>query len=353
MTKITCEVVIDSSVKRISELFDYNYTGKSEHIIPEIQLPSEFNIGLIVGPSGSGKTQLLNTLGTPNIPEWNQEKAIVSHFDSVEEAFEKFLAVGLNSVPTWVKPFHVLSNGEKFRANLARQLGSSIIIDEFTSVIDRNVAKSCSYALNRYITKNELNNIVFASCHYDIIDWLQPDWVFDTSLGEYLPRGSLQSPEIMVELYPATTAAWSIFSKHHYLTERINNSARCWIAVWNDTLVGFTSILAFPHKYIKNGWREHRTVVLPDFQGLGIGVRLSDTIGEIILKNDGRFFSKTSHPRMGEYREYSNKWKPTSKNKMKRTDYYGAAGKNKQNKQAKNILDHAERVCYSHEYIGV
>ena len=51
-------------------------------------------------------------------------------------------------------------------------------MDEFTSVVNRDVAKSMSHALQRYIRQKDLK-IVIASCHFDIIEWLQPDYVFN------------------------------------------------------------------------------------------------------------------------------------------------------------------------------
>jgi hypothetical protein len=115
------------------------------------------------------------------------------------------------------------------------------VIDEFTSVVDRSVAKSCSSAIHRYIKKHNLKSVVFASCHYDIIDWLRPDWVFDTLTGEYLPRGSLRQPSIELELLPCGPEAWATFSHHHYLSENINKKCKaldlplgikcCWICL--------------------------------------------------------------------------------------------------------------------------
>ena len=51
-------------------------------------------------------------------------------------------------------------------------------MDEFTSVVNRDVAKSMSHALQRYIRQKDLK-IVIASCHFDIIEWLNPDYVFN------------------------------------------------------------------------------------------------------------------------------------------------------------------------------
>lgn len=72
-----------------------------------------------------------------------------------------------------------MSNGQRFRANLARKLKDNAVIDEFTSVVNRECAISCSYSIQKYIRNKKLKNIVFASCHYDIIDWLKPDWIYN------------------------------------------------------------------------------------------------------------------------------------------------------------------------------
>lgn len=142
-----------------------------------------FGIGLIVGASGSGKSQLLAHFGEVIAPEWEPRRTIASHFDSAEQAAERFYAVGLNTVPVWRLPYAVLSNGQKFRADLARQAEDLAVVDEFTSVVDRNVAVSASKALRSYVDRRDLRGIVLASCHRDVIPWLRPDWVIDTDAG--------------------------------------------------------------------------------------------------------------------------------------------------------------------------
>lgn len=133
----------------------------------------------------SGKSTLLKNFGQEELPEWDGTKSIVSHFESPDDAINKLGVVGLSSIPSWYKPYQVLSNGEKFRADLARKLKSDTVIDEFTSVIDRNVAKAASVSLSRYVKNNDINNIVLATCHRDILEWLEPDWVIDTDTGEF------------------------------------------------------------------------------------------------------------------------------------------------------------------------
>jgi ABC-type ATPase with predicted acetyltransferase domain len=144
----------DEITKEISKAFDYDFDGTTKFEVPFLpELPKEFGIGLIVGASGSGKSSLLEQFGKEEDLIWSKEKAICSHFDDATEAREKLSGVGFNSIPSWLRPYHVLSTGEKFRADLARRIKTNSVIDEFTSVVDRNVAKSCAYAIRRYVDK--------------------------------------------------------------------------------------------------------------------------------------------------------------------------------------------------------
>jgi ABC-type lipoprotein export system ATPase subunit/GNAT superfamily N-acetyltransferase len=341
-------VELDDITIECAKSFDFEFDGNSTFDVPILKAPPEFQIGLIVGPSGSGKSTLLAQFGDERQIDWVANKSICSHFNSAEEAMTRLGAVGLNSVPVWVKPYHVLSTGERFRADLARRLVDGAVIDEFTSVVDRNVAKSCSYATSRYVRKEGLKNIVFATCHYDIVEWLQPDWVFDTTVGVLSTRGVERRPTIELELVPSTVGAWALFSKHHYLTANINRSARCWVAKWENTAIGFAAVIPMPSGTLQNAWRGHRTVVLPEFQGLGLGVRISDAMGMMVRAEGGRYFSKSSSPRLGEYRNNSPLWKPTSKNQKVRGDSKSQKKWTNQNYR----LSHAERLCYSHEFVG-
>jgi GNAT superfamily N-acetyltransferase len=242
-------------------------------------------------------------------------------------------------------PYDKLSNGEQFRCDLARQLKDNALIDEYTSVVNRDVAHSTSNAFRRYVNKNNLKGIVIASCHYDILEWLRPDWVFDTFTGNFYSGRYLQRPSIQIDIYRTTHHFWDTFKKHHYLSMSLNKASHCYAGIWNNNLVAFGSVLRYPSGTVQNGWRAHRTVVLPDFQGLGIGNKFSDAIGQQYLDDGGRYFSRTAHPSMGNYRERSPLWKATSKNRKLRTDI-----------KHKNVWkDHYAdntRICWSHEYIG-
>jgi GNAT superfamily N-acetyltransferase len=253
-------------------------------------------------------------------------------------------------VPTWAKPRRVLSNGEGFRADLARRLKDGAVIDEFTSVVNRDVAKSCSRALQKYVKRKNIKNIVIATCHSDILDWLEPDWVYNTDTKE-ISRRSLRQPTIEIKIHKCSHDFWKMFAQHHYLTSELPKAVRCFLATWEGPIVGFSASICAPGKIppLFEGdnrvkFRECRTVVLPDFQGLGIGTRLSDKIADIHIEDGYRYFSKTSHPRMGEYRENSELWRPTTTN---------LKGRSSRDNERDNMKWKLRTVkSYSHEYIG-
>ena len=141
---------------------------------------------------------------------------------------------------------------------------------------------------------------------------------------------------------------WKMFKKHHYLGDKLNKSARCWVGYLWDNPVTFNSVLAMPSGSLKNAWREHRLVVLSDYQGMGIGNRMSECVGKILRLENKRFFSKTANIKLGEYRNQQDMWRPTSKNGKARLDNLGR--ENNYNNMIKESL--SRRVCYSHEYVG-
>ncbi len=177
----------DKFILASEKAFDCTFDGTSTFYPWELpaSIPTHFRLGVIVGSSGSGKSTLLNKFGKEDIPVWDNTKSILSHFESPDEAINKMGAVGLNTIPSWYKSYDILSNGEKFRADLARKLKSGSIIDEFTSVVDRNVAKAASVSLSRYLKSYDITNLVVATCHRDILEWLEPDWIIDTDSGEF------------------------------------------------------------------------------------------------------------------------------------------------------------------------
>lgn len=284
--------------------------------------------------------------------KFDNSKTVVSNFDNMspEAACELLSAMGLASVPSWIKPFGVLSNGEKYRAELAWIIGHAsegdiVRMDEYTSVVDRNVAKSMSYALQRYV-RAEGKKVILASCHYDIIEWLQPDWIYDLDKGGVLERGDCLRqgrPPISLRMYRTEPDTWRIFAKHHYITAEMNEGATCFCFEWNGKAVAFCSVLANPGKGLEGAWRISRLVVLPDFQGVGIGRHVAEFISGIYKANGGRMYIKTVNPRLGKYFEKSDLWRPTGYNGRTRGISEG---------DAKKYANRLTRASYCYEYVG-
>ncbi len=175
-------------VARIIGDFDIKLEHCDEHFKGEIIYPANWQIGLIVGNSGTGKSTIAKQLYADYV---NKEyvysaKSVIDDMPknkTVDEIEKMFYAVGFGSVPSWLKPYSVLSNGEKMRVNLARALLNDdfVVFDEFTSVVDRIVAQTACIAVNKAIHKTN-KKFIAVTCHNDVAEYLQPDWVFDTNL---------------------------------------------------------------------------------------------------------------------------------------------------------------------------
>ena len=346
----------DEKTDAIKGKFDYLFNGQVQTTIIVPDFPEDFQIGLIVGSSGSGKSTILSQVfGEMEEVKWDNNKAIISNFETAEDGVNRLSAVGLSSIPSWCKPYNVLSTGEKFRADMARRIKDNAVVDEFTSVVNREAAKSCSFSVQKYIRKNNIRRVVFATCHEDVEEYLLPDWVYNTDTQELYIGRYLQRPPIELVFERCSTKEWGMFEKHHYLNGSINPSSKCVIVKVNDTPVAFSASLAFPFKGCTNAFRESRLVVLPDYQGIGIGNTVSETIAQMYVDRGFRYFSKTTNPRCGIHRDKSPLWRPTSHNHKKRKDYIKdghARVKSKYAMSEEMQMIHANRICYSHEYVG-
>ena len=321
---VSCPVNRTFKVEQVAGMFDVPLEEKvREEFSVELPGPREnWEIGCIVGPSGSGKSTIARAAFSKNLftaGEWPADKSVLDGFGdlSIKQITQVLTAVGFSSPPSWVKPYGVLSNGERFRCDLARALlcGPELVVyDEFTSVVDRTVAKIGSAAVAKAIRKKRVKRrFVAVTCHYDVVEWLQPDWVLDMA-SRRLARGRLQRPQIQIEVAPIHRSAWVLFRRHHYLSGSLNVSAHCFAAFWGDVPVGFSAWMALGggnpgSKGRSLMQREHRTVVLPDYQGLGIGTRLSDFCASIFTGAGYRAYSTTGHPAMIQYRWRSPNWR--------------------------------------------
>lgn len=278
--------------------FDLNIEEVKENFVGEIPIENlDWNIGIIYGASGTGKTTIAKQLFDKDYIidyEWDNNKSILDNMPknvSINEITKTFNSVGFATVWSWLKPYNVLSQGEQMRVNLARALLEDkdiTVFDEFTSVVNREVAKHSSYAISKAIRRSG-KKFIAVSCHYDIIEWLESDWVFNTDKMEFKnTRGLVRRPDIKLDIYECERKLWQVFKKYHYLSSNLNSSSKCYVGTINDIPVVFCAIVHFPHPKVKNIKRIHRIVVLPDYQGLGIAIKLCNFLGDLYKKNSYR-----------------------------------------------------------------
>ena len=187
-------------VKAILSDFDMTFDHTKEDFQGDIDIDgADWCIGAIIGGSGTGKSTIAKELfGSHYVNGYEYTgKSVIDDMPSsasVSDIEQTFSAVGFSSPPSWLKPYSVLSTGEKMRVDLARailQESDMVVFDEFTSVVDRTIAKTASYAIQKAIRKNGCGKkFVAVSCHKDIQEWLMPDWVYDTDKRSFFGLGA-------------------------------------------------------------------------------------------------------------------------------------------------------------------
>ena len=173
-----------------------------------------------------------------------------------------------------------------------------------------------------------------------------PDWTCspqknEGSLerGQWLRQGK---PQIELQVSRVEADTWNFFKKHHYLTEKCSKGFGYLLFEWNGKPIGICVYKPQPTGAVPNGYGLSRTVVLPDFQGMGIGSKISEFTASILINEGKRVFTKTVNPALGEYREASAVFRPTSKNRKIRKDA----------NTDKMVKTRLSRASYCHEYIG-
>jgi GNAT superfamily N-acetyltransferase len=266
----------------------------------------DWNIGLIVGPSGAGKS----TIARKAFPEayctgfndWPEDGAVVEAFPaemSIKDITLLLASVGFSSPPAWLRPFRTLSNGEQFRATLARALAQYqelCVFDEFTSVVDRVVGRIGSSAVAKTVRRRG-QRFIAVTCHDDVTEWLDPDWVYTPVSNSFQWRLLRGRPAIDLEIARVHHSAWKIFYRHHYLSRDLNKSAACFCAFIEGRPVAFQAALPFVGRLStkQKAMRGSRLVTLPDYQGVGIGHRLVTTLGGMWKALGLRDFRPSGH----------------------------------------------------------
>ncbi|MCA9103045.1 MAG: ABC transporter ATP-binding protein [Planctomycetales bacterium] len=324
---VQCPLYDSFRVRQVAGMFDVppQNTLEATFSVERPPLDDDWQVGLIVGPSGSGKSTVARHLFGDDVHTpggWSPDRAIVDGFGDVpvRDVTALLTAVGFSSPPSWLKPHRVLSVGEQFRCDLAKALSRGIIVDEtssgahpivafdeFTSVVDRNVARVGSAAVAASIRAGRVAcRFVAVTCHYDVAAWLEPDWTLDMATG-LIDRRRLRRPQLRLDVFRATTGAWELFKKHHYLTAELHRSASCFLALWGDVPVAFCATL--PLQGRRGVRRISRLVTLPDFQGIGVGMKLAAAVAEIHCDEERRTRITASHPAVIGHCRHSPLWR--------------------------------------------
>ena len=323
MSVITLKTEIERTprVMQLEGMFDLSPSKFSVTEIP-FNFPDlserEWNVGLIVGPSGAGKSTIAQKMFNQELHnsedmKWAGNKAVIDNFPSdmpIKDITEILSSVGFSSPPAWLRPYNALSNGEKFRVEMARVLCENeglAVVDEFTSVIDRTVAQIGSSAIAKTVRKRK-QKFVAVSCHYDIEEWLQPDWVYQPHLGTFVWRLVQPRPQINLEIIYAKYEAWHTFARHHYLSSDLNKSAQIYIGVINDQPAVLLAVLPLINANVRNARRISRIVVLPDFQGIGLATKFMNAIAGGLKAQGLLTYITTSHPALIRALNFSDRW---------------------------------------------
>ncbi len=197
-------------------------------------------IVLLLGPSGGGKSSALR-----KIVEQYCQAALVQRIAfpegaaiidriaptaSFSDAVSTLTACGLGDAHLWIRPFHTLSEGERFRARLAQAAAlhattdgvGPLLCDEFCSGLHRRAAKAISFNLRRLATRRGLS-LVLATSNDDILFDLQPDTIVHFSGGgaaavEERPTPRPRSLSILrkLRIEPGRKRDYDAFAAMHY-----------------------------------------------------------------------------------------------------------------------------------------
>jgi len=290
-------------------------------------IESDYSIGLILGASGSGKTTLAKKMFGDNIfdAQIDSDKTIIDLLPdewTYDQCAEALSGIGLSSVNTWIRPIKTLSNGQKARcegAYLMTKAGPECptVIDEWTSVVDRTVAKVMSHSIQKFARRNK-KKLILLSCHYDVVDWLNPDWVIDCNNKTWQDRRSLRPDDrkrkelLEFEIREVDRSTWPMFSKYHYLSDKMAGGKNYTFGLFHgENQIGFQAYSNYVPRR-KNAliiFHSNRVVVHPDYAGLGLGIKFVNETAKIMALKGYRIMTKFSSIPMFKSHNRDPNWK--------------------------------------------
>ena len=409
----SARVRVDGAVESASRAFDFAFEGLSSFTPPDFpaeRLPKKWRLGVIHGPSGSGKTTVLRSLFgggasgkvATKPPPWAGEtktalETLFADAFGAEDGNARLDMACLGAADRAAAPADLPACASS-RALAAWNVASGAVLDEFTSLAERPLARRLAANLATYVEKRKLEEVVVATVHEDVIAPCHASWLFCTAVvtscwavdpgqpkkgaspnglsrngclvlfdekrAKWRPsaedeesRDLFGAPDVRLNLQRCNYWEFEPFKKHHYLSETISGSAKCWLLRWNGRPIAFHSMLyAYGLPGAGSGstgaYREHRVVVLPDFQGIGLGWMLSEVVASHVVSKGTRVMSITMHPTFGGMRDWSERWRPKKRNHQ--ADRHQATYNARERKEADWApTDRARlRPSFRHEYVG-
>jgi GNAT superfamily N-acetyltransferase len=147
-------------------------------------------------------------------------------------------------------------------------------------------------------------------------------------------------PRINIEVY-RVKGFWPLFFRYHYLDRNLHKSATEYVGFYNGKPVAFCAYIFFPnHGFCTR--KVHRLVVLPDYQGIGLGIQMLNLTAMIETE---------AHKWIGITTSLNGFAKSLMKNKTWKLIHAGRIGVNRYNKWA-GASSSANRNTYSFRWTG-
>lgn len=114
-----------------------------------------------------------------------------------------------------------------------------------------------------------------------------------------------------MEIVKTDSRYWRLFKQHYYLNLPLPVAPEFYVGAIDGELVAHVCVSPF---FQCKAYRATRLVVMPEWQGAGVGTRFLDTVCQLMLDGEGRGGKKlptlfhTSHPQLCAAFRRSKRW---------------------------------------------
>lgn len=308
--------------------------------LSDLDLPTD-GIILITGASGVGKSLLLKDISRHfpairKIPNHiNKEKSIaeIISYKDAGEVIRYLSKFGLGEPRILISPFSHLSDGQKERFLIALALLQGVgplILDEFTTRLDRRTAQIVAMTLGKILRSNKQSAFI-ASCHDDIVDFLKPDIHIELcSNGKHriLNKKNISTDvleHLEIKIKKGTIDDYKKLSRYHYENDNPNDIEmlaplvdHVVTAYSKGELIGVNLCIRpwpkafeiFPEfsEINKHVLQSFRVIVHPQYRGIGLTKALDITpnTNTKILLSWSAFSSYYSFPILANYQRLNS-----------------------------------------------